>query len=177
MKKTILAIAAVMLATIPAHAETAFDGAYIGGDFTYNSTESDVPKTDNESLEGGAFVGYGMTFDKVYVGAEADVTLGGFDHHKQDVKTEAKWSVGGTAKLGYVVTPKILTYGLVGYDYADGKIDDKSKGFGGLKYGAGAETFVRENVTVRGEVTRTDWDAKGRDVTDTKASVGLSYRF
>ena len=99
------------------------------------------------------------------------------------IETENSWFVGG--RVGYLVNPDTLIYGLVGYS----EIDFKARGFleicgdgcqrdglrygwtqGGIAWGGGVETKITENITAKLEYRYQDLDRKtifaGRDVFD-----------
>lgn len=180
MKKLIIALAATVLAASAAHADSAFDGFYAGVNGSYGKV--DAGPSDDTAFSGSAFAGYGVTFDKFYFGAEADAGLSGAEIKDGGTTFEQKWNYGATARVGYVVSPKVLAYGVAGWHRAEleaknGASEDASAD--GLSFGFGAETFVKKNVTARSELTYTDWNGKdgAPDAKEIKTTVGLAVRF
>jgi outer membrane immunogenic protein len=89
---------------------------------------------------GGVFADYDFAS-----GISGDVTVGGvhtsLDHNYS-------WAVG--ARLGYLVTPSTLLYGTAGYTQAEFELNGfAARTFGGYFVGAGIETFLRRNWTLR----------------------------
>lgn len=182
MKKLLIAFAAVALSAATAHADTAFDGLYAGVSGAYGSSRIDGGDRD-KGFSGGAFAGYGTSFGKVYLGGEAGIGLSGIEHDAGGVSVEQKLNYGATARVGYVATPKVLAYGLAGWERAEVEIDDGTsvakETDDGLKFGLGAETFIKDNLAARTELTYTDW--KGRNGVpasdEIKTSVGVALHF
>ena len=183
MKKIMIAAVAVLaLGAASAHADTAFDGLYAGVEGGYGRTTLDAGGED-KAFSGGAFAGYGLTFDKIYLGAEAGVGIDGAEFSTGGVDYERKLNYGVTGKVGYVVAPKALVYGLVGYERSDMEADDGvavTKGTNdGFRFGFGSETFVRKNLTARTEVSYTDWRDQGGmpKAGEWKGTIGAAVRF
>jgi outer membrane immunogenic protein len=101
------------------------------------------------------------------------------------------WAVGG--RLGFLANPSTLIYGTAGYTQAEFETSPqsfKSPTFAGYFVGAGIETFLRENWTLKLEYRYSDfgsetineledcWD-KGSDLDPSThtARLVLSYRF
>lgn len=182
MKKAFIALAAIVLGTAAAHAETDFDGVYAGVDGGYGSTKVDNGGSDG-AFSGGAFAGYGLTFDKIYLGGEAEAGINGAENDVGGVSVKQKWNYGVTGRVGYVVTPKVLVYGLAGFEQAQVKAKGGAaevKGTNdGLKFGIGGETFVKKNISVRSEVNYIDWkgDSGLPDSTELKSTIGVAVHF
>lgn len=183
MKKLLIASAAVIaLGVASAHADSPFDGPYAGVQGGYGHVSPDVGDKDG-AFSGGAFAGYGKTFDNIYLGAEASVGFNGAEFSSGGVTYSRKLEYGVTAKAGYVLTPKYLVYGLAGYERADMEADSGgtvTKGTNdGFRFGIGAETFVTKKLTARSEVSYTDWH--GRDgmpeAGEWKGLAGIGIRF
>jgi opacity protein-like surface antigen len=115
---------------------------------------------------GGVFADYDFGS-----GISGDVSVGGvqasLDHNHS-------WAVG--ARLGYLVTPSTLLYGTAGYTQAQFELDGfGSQTFGGYFVGAGVETFLRQNWTVRLEYRYSDFgDERIVDTASTTADLDLS---
>jgi opacity protein-like surface antigen len=89
---------------------------------------------------GGVFADYDFGS-----GISGDVSVGGV-HTSLD--HDHSWAIG--ARLGYLVTPSTLLYGTAGYTQAEFELDGfGSRTFGGYFVGAGVETFLRQNWTLR----------------------------
>jgi len=176
MKKLILAsVFAVIGATAAGAAD--FGGAYVGGDLGYST--SDIGTDDAKGVTGGVKAGYGVEMDKWYIGGEIG---GGFTGIEGDLATgslEKKNYYNGAARLGYKATDKILAYGVVGLEGAEFDNGAESGRDWGFLYGVGVETFVKDNITVRGQVDYIDW--QGEDglpgEAEWRTSVGVNYHF
>lgn len=83
--------------------------------------------------------------------------------------------LAASLRLGYVVTPRVLAFGKVGY--ADTRIDFGGAGaaFEGVRYGGGVEFAVTGNTYISAEYQRSEYEAGigGRDA----GVVGVGFRF
>lgn len=98
-----------------------------------------------------------------------------------------QWTVGG--RLGYVITPGIMTYALIGYTQADvsGLATFVADNFSGVSYGGGVEFDIGRGWYGQLEYRYTDFDAKslalGSDASVTvdpdeqQVRAALLYRF
>jgi opacity protein-like surface antigen len=116
----------------------------------------------------GAFVGYGMTFGDIYLGAEVDSEFANTNWNIERDPTgriysiEKKASAGGSLRAGYVVNDAVLVYlrgGLVGTRYENeyavgGAVVDESEVMMGTRFGGGIEFAASEDVRVRLDYTR-----------------------
>lgn len=182
MKKYLLASVALALSLGVAHAgDSKFDGAYGGVSASYGSGKnSDV---DVVGFGGGAFGGYGKTFGNWYVGGELNADFSTADGSEGGVKLEKKYSYGVAARAGYLLNEKILGYGVLGWERgkfegkdAAGKVSDD---LNGIRVGLGVETFVHNNVSLRGELNYVDWKDKDGfgDGHEYRANIGVAYHF
>lgn len=182
MKKYLLASVALALSLGVAHAgDSKFDGAYGGVSTSYGSGKnSDV---DVDGFGGGAFGGYGKTFGNWYVGGELNADFSTADGSEGGVKLEKKYSYGVAARAGYLLNEKILGYGVLGWERgkfegkdAAGKVSDD---LNGIRVGLGVETFVHNNVSLRGELNYIDWKDKDGfgDGHEYRANIGVAYHF
>lgn len=178
MKKIAVALAALLLGSGAAMADSSFDGLYAGIQGGYGSASADGLGKE-QSFSGDAFVGYGATFGKYYLGVEGSAGLDGAEWPTAAGSFKHDWNWGATGRVGYVVTPKVLGYGIAGYERAEGTLDGAKVSQDGLKFGAGVETFVKKNVTARTEVTYTDWKASGAAPAgnDLRTTFGVVARF
>jgi outer membrane immunogenic protein len=89
---------------------------------------------------GGVFADYDFGS-----GISGDVSVGGID---TSLDHNYSWAVG--ARLGHLVTPSTLVYGTAGYTQAEFELDGLgSHTFGGYFVGAGVETFLHANWTLK----------------------------
>jgi outer membrane immunogenic protein len=177
MKKVLLASVFAAVSAVSSHAAD-FGGAYVGADVDYSKSSLSVE--DASGISGGLNAGYGVELGgKWYLGGEIGGGISGVEGETAKGSIEKSYSYGASARLGYKVTDGILAYGIVGleggeFEHAGAKDRDW-----GVKYGLGAEAFVRENVTVRGEVDYVDWQGdnglpgKG----EWRSSLGVAYHF
>lgn len=178
MKKYFLASVALALSMGVAHAgEAKFDGAYTGVQGSYSKL--DAGEFDLDGFSGGAFAGYGKSFGNWYVGGELSADYSKVEGSANKVDVEKKYSYGAAARLGYLVTPNVLAYGVGGVER--GRFEAKAAGdkisddVTGLRLGIGAETFVSEKVSVRTEVNYVNWEDDLGD--EWRANVGVAYHF
>ncbi|MCQ4244569.1 hypothetical protein CXK93_18370 [Stutzerimonas decontaminans] len=129
----------------------------------------------------GVFVGYGHSFDRWYVGLEAEVDTGRteWSHSREtsgeggrDFSVEKKSDYGLALRLGYSLPNGTLLYGRVGPvrarfnttwakgGNADANID-RSYDADGMRYGVGAEVPLTQQAFARLDYTRTDYDSYG----------------
>jgi Opacity protein and related surface antigens len=178
MKKYFLASVALALSLGVANAGDAkFDGAYVGGQASYSKL--DGGGIDIDGFGGGAFGGYGKTFGNWYVGGELSVDYSKVDGSSDGVKLEKKYSYGAAARAGYLVTPSVLAYGVVGVERGKFEVkaggDKASDDLNAVRVGLGAETFVKDNISIRSEVNYLNWE--GGDGKEWRANVGVAYHF
>jgi outer membrane immunogenic protein len=127
---------------------------------------------------GGVFADYDFGSN-----ISGDVSL---PHYSLSLDHNSSWAVG--ARLGYLVTPSTLLYGTAGYTQAQFDIGNLgSTTFDGYFVGAGVETFLRQNWTLKleyrfsqfGEETILDSHHISADLEPSMhtARLILSYRF
>lgn len=168
MKKLLLASVFAVVGAMNVHAAD-FGGAYVGGDIGYSKAD------ETKGVDGGLNVGYGVEMGKWYIGGE----LGGGISSADGDGIEKKYTYGGAARLGYKATDKVLAYGVLGLEGAEFDTGAGSERDWGYRYGVGVETFVKDNVTVRGQVDYVDWQGeKGLPGEgEWRTSVGVAYHF
>ncbi|MTJ80619.1 MAG: porin family protein [Telmatospirillum sp.] len=215
MRLSVLAATALFV-TLPAVAQAgSFDGFYlgaqVGGAFTsFKETQTSpvlgggVEKTDSLSangLVGGVVGGWGISFGKVYLGAEFDTTFGGrsftdtvtdpVNPSRYKLKTGTEW--GFSARPGYAINDHALVYGLFGFEQAplkatstaSGTVFDKTETV--FRLGAGTELAVAGPITVRIDYLHTFLDkvsvydqfgdGQTFDPSEDKIKVGVVYHF
>jgi opacity protein-like surface antigen len=176
MKKYLLAAVFAAMGAVGAHAAD-FGGAYVGGDVDYSRAD------DAKGFGGGLNAGYGVELGKWYIGGEVDGGIGKVDGDNAYGDVKKKNYYGAVGRFGYKATDTVLAYGLVGLEggkfeaaTASGKVSDNDWGY---RLGVGVETFVKDNVTLRGEVNYVDWQGEnglpGGD--EWRTSVGVGYHF
>ncbi|AKJ95355.1 membrane protein [Thioalkalivibrio versutus] len=187
-----------------AHA-SGFDGGYVGGQIGGASYDADVDLDGVASLSGlsatgfsaGFFGGYGVaSASGVYTGFELDVIGENADaaariEGEGTASVEARHSIGGSLRVGGLVSDNVLLYGSLGYQHTEfrGRIrgagvnnvsdtDDAS----GPRVGAGVEIQGDSGWFMRGEVTYTAYSSESYgdlevDLGATRVNLGLGYRF
>lgn len=175
------AIISALIATAyasPLLAKDTFTGPYIGieagyellkdkAHFTSPALGIDDRQKDNLSgFNGGAFAGYGQTFNQFYLGAELNIDGSGINSKKTtngETDTQ-KHEYGGGADVhaGFLPTTSTLVYGILGGAYGKFNFSAVDPGLGvsassnkwlaGMRAGLGAETILTPNT-----IARMDW--------------------
>lgn len=196
--------ALTVVATAPAMARSPFDGAYVGAFAGYSDGDVDTTVgsiADDTGIDGftfGGYTGYGKTFDKLYIGGEAEIGYTDLDGSgtvgSLSASYETDWSYGLSARAGYLVTPTVLAYGRVGYQWTEFEGTATSaatavnfdRTFDGWRLGGGVEVAITDNLLSRVEYTYTDYDTYdltagasvgGLEPSDHAVRIGLGYRF
>jgi opacity protein-like surface antigen len=154
----------------------------------------------NEGFQGGAFLGYGLTLNHIYLGLEFDGE-GGDQTWKHDgtggtrvYSVRKRGSYEAAARLGYELDNQALVYGRFGVvtsrfetSYTQGATTTvKDEQQRGLRYGAGTDFPITGNFFGRMEYTYTsyaDYDmptATGADNFANSESLmrfGIGFRF
>lgn len=135
----------------PAAWQGFYAGVHLGGGF--GSTGA----VDTSGFVGGLQGGYNFQFDRVVVGAEADLTLSDVGNSGFTEKARHDWLATLRGRAGYTFG-NILAYGTLGFAFADssyrnvfGVTDDTSSGW---TIGGGAEMLFTPNIAVRAEYLR-----------------------
>ena len=187
MTKNSLIFAATLFASISiagvAFAQnSAFEGAYVGGQVGYSSITDEVKVAGITVIDetadgfgGGGFVGFGGTNGSLYGAVQAEV---GYDG--------AQWSISGSSgttsatldvdaeitygvdfRIGGVIADKYLIYGRAGWVRTNFKVSgtvttatatgsaSTDLDLDGLRFGGGLEWMPADNIGVRGEYTYT----------------------
>lgn len=168
MRIFIFASAALAVAA-PAFAQDAapFTGARLGATVGYDKTHG----SDGVSY-GGAF-GYDRAVTpNITLGAEATLE----DSTTKYAGVHASRDAAISARIGYVLTPRILGFAKVGYDSTRIEIDGAGHtNLEGVRFGGGFEYAVTPKTYVSAEYRRTEYEDHfgGRDA----GVVGIGYRF
>lgn len=151
-----------------------WSGFYIGGEGDWNAGHFN--RTGNTyAFGGGAFTGYNWQQGQIVYGIEGD--LGYADSETSRNGLTAKNGVNGSVRgrLGYDFNPFML-YGTAGLAIGQNKLEDatssESKTAVGYTVGAGAETFITNNITARLEYRYTDYGKKNFDLDSGRFSRG-----
>ncbi|MET0365399.1 MAG: porin family protein [Sphingobium sp.] len=175
MKTAIFAAFAAASIVTPALAQsdldeaTAFTGPRIGVTTGYDKVQ------DHDGVTYGVAAGYDLP---VGTKLRAGVEVGLADSTAKTDTVKASRDLSASARLGYIVTPKIMPYAKVGY--TSSRFEDRTgsgagAGFEGVRYGAGVEVAPTPRTYISAEYQRTEYEANigGRDA----AMVGVGLRF
>lgn len=193
MRTAVLAAAAAAAAfATPAMAEP-FAGPYVGvevGLDNYEAQATDLfvagDKFDGLSgngLVGGVYAGYDMPLGtNLFAGVEANASLSGakitYDDTVDSLRVKAKESFGASARLGAMLNDNTAVYGRAGW--VNTKFKATANGVSernredALALGAGVETRVGSNTSLRLEYTHADYDDF---VKNNQIRAGLGVRF
>lgn len=167
----------------PANFQGAYVGAHLGGGSGSGS------RANTSGMVGGLQGGYNAQSGQIVVGGEADLSASGYSH--RGLGQSYKQGVTGTARARVgAVFDRVLVYGTGGLalqnnTYKDA-ITDTSKSHAGTVFGAGAEVMMSQNVTVRGEYLRYDFNRQGYNTALGQVKIspdmnvfrgGLNYKF
>lgn len=169
MKTAILAAIAAATIAVPAFAQDAapFTGPRAGVTMGYDKVQG------SDGFSYGVSTGYDLavtpriTFGPEVSLGESTAKFGG---------VEASRDLAASVRLGYVVTPRILAFGKVGY--ANSRFEPAAGGhetLEGVRYGGGLEYSVTPRTYLSAEYQRTEYEAGfgGRDA----GVVGVGFRF
>lgn len=182
------AAAVLMLGSVAAHAGPAnqsFDGFYVGGDIggTVSSTKvNSSDKIAGDGVLGGLFAGYGLTYNSLYFGAEANGSLSSLKSTLAGTDLTRKYGFGIAGRAGYVFNPTTMAYGVVGWERGRFEVKDAvskdSAWLDGLRLGIGLEHKLTQNISLRGEFDYIKWQEKdGIRPNEYTLKAGVSYRF
>ncbi|PJG48667.1 hypothetical protein CAF53_10785 [Sphingobium sp. LB126] len=170
MKTVIFAALAAAAVSAPAFAQDAapFTGPRAGVTLGYDKVGGE------DGFAYGVSTGYDLALaPRITFGPEvslSDTTVGAGG-------TEISRDLAASVRLGYVVTPRVLAFGKVGY--ANTRIEASNSNFGfsieGVRYGGGVEFAVTGNTYISAEYQRTEYEDNfgGRDA----GVVGIGFRF
>lgn len=213
MSKTTM-IAAILLAAAatPALAQEvsgsdSVGGFYAGAEVGYGKPKHKLdltPKTggpvsgsaDKTGFEYGGFMGYGAVFgESLYVGGEASLGAGGGRASRTlsgtKVTIDPGLRYGVAARAGLTFDGGGLLYGKVGLERRKFEVStlgaQKKLNAKGLVYGIGYEQALNDNIGLRGEISRVNYDDKSVtfstgdkvkfDSKETRLTLGAIVRF
>ncbi|WP_176592580.1 outer membrane beta-barrel protein [Sphingobium sp. EM0848] len=169
MKTAIFAAIAAAVISVPAIAQDAapFTGPRVGVTMGYDKVQG------SDGFSYGVSTGYDLavlprvTFGPEVSLSESTAEFGGVD---------ASRDLAASVRLGYVVTPKVLAFGKVGY--ANSRFEPVGAGhynLEGVRFGGGLEYSVTPRTYISAEYQRTEYEAGfgGRDA----GVVGIGFRF
>lgn len=213
MSKTTM-IAAILLAAAatPALAQEgsgsdSVGGFYAGAEVGYGKPKHKLdltPKTggpvsgsaDKTGFEYGGFMGYGAVFgESLYIGGEASLGAGGGKASRTlsgtKVTIDPGLRYGVAARAGLTFDGGGLLYGKVGLERRKFEVStlgaQKKLNAKGLVYGIGYEQALNDNIGLRGEISRVNYDDKSVtfstgdkvkfDSKETRLTLGAIVRF
>jgi outer membrane immunogenic protein len=172
----------------PAPAINNWAGFYIGGAGTWQAGHFNR-MGDGYAWGGQAFTGYNWQNGQIVYGVEGDLGYSGADVSHNGLTASNKLNGSVRGRIGYDFNPFML-YGTAGLAVGNNKLSDatssESKTAIGYTVGAGAETFITNNVTARIEYRYTDYGHKdfnldsgsfsrGYDENSVKVGIGVKF--
>jgi outer membrane immunogenic protein len=181
-KRAAFALAALLplaLADLPTRASAnplapIWTGVYIGAQGGVNWADLDAGAASSLSstaFSGGGHIGYNLEFGSIVLGVEADAN---FDNSSFTFAApsgtgayDVDWNGSLRARAGYSFGPALF-YATAGYAWSNASLLETSAAgasysathhFDGVVYGAGVESFVLPNLSLRLEALRYDYGA------------------
>jgi outer membrane immunogenic protein len=177
------------LSAAPALADSRFDGPYVGAAAGYSWAKPDsvatIPAVGREAVDkrvdgfsGVGFVGFGRTFDALYLGVEGEI---GFTDAEATNRVgtnpygfETGLTYGLSLRAGVLATPDTLIYGRVGWQRTELDIKsqlnnvvtiggfipriNQSQDLDGWRLGGGVERAIDDNLLARVEYNYTNYE-------------------
>lgn len=168
MKTVIFAALAAACVSAPAFAQDAapFTGPRAGVTMGYDKLDGE------DGFAYGVTAGYDLALaPKITAGVE--VSLG--DTTVDGGSTDISRDIAASLRAGYVLTPRVLAFGKVGYASTRFEVDGTGAALEGVRYGGGLEFAATPNTYISAEYQRTEYEQNigGRDA----AMVGVGFRF
>ncbi len=164
-----------------------WSGPWVGATLGYSMQATDIATGAGDLSLATHDVTYGVAagWDHQFAGTNMLIGIGGnFDFSRADsvvASWDRQWSLYGRG--GFLLTPSVLAYGLVGYTQLDGSFQvpqfaDKR----GLTLGAGMEALFKDGWFARAEGRWVDLGGDsmpgvGIDTNQYAAMVTIGYRF
>lgn len=175
-------VAGISMAGVASAQNSAFEGAYVGGQIGYSSITDEfkvagvtVIDETADGFGGGGFVGFGGTNGILYGAVQAEL---GYDGAQWSISgssgttsatldVDAELTYGVDFRIGGVVADKYLIYGRAGWVRTNFKLSgtvttstatgtaSTDLDLDGLRLGGGVEWMPTDNIGVRGEYTYT----------------------
>lgn len=170
IKFALIAAASVFaVASTPAVAQN-FSGPFVGVEFGLDSFEAKTPEVNGISgngVVGGVFAGYDVSFGNLFAGVEGEVSLSdariSYDDGFDALQARAKESFGASARLGAKINDSTGLYARAGW--VNTKLKARENGAllfsdsnDGLVLGAGVETGLANNTSLRVEYNYADYN-------------------
>jgi len=161
------------LGAVPAAAQPAFQGFYLGGYGAYSLYDADVTITglgsadfDADGFGFGGFFGFGLRNQALYGGLEAEFGHDGAEEGSlfgTTVSLEARLSYGIAFRAGWVIEERYLPYLRIGWQRTDFEasapgVGSQSEDLNALRVGVGLEALVTDRFSVRGEYAYTAYE-------------------
>lgn len=142
-----------------------WSGAYVGGTATWQKGKFNGQGSERgHALGGGLYGGYNMQNGQMVYGAEADLNYSGVDNNANGFTAKQGTNGSIRGRVGVDLNP-VMVYGTAGIAASGVKVttnggakDDAT--LLGWTAGAGAETFVTDNITARVEYRYSDYGKK-----------------
>lgn len=202
MKKIALALVASVAVTGVAHAEP-FQGPYVGaavvrdayevkGDLDIADVEVEADGLSANGVGGSVYAGYDHSFGSLFAGVEGNATLTSASatlsvDDEFDARVRARESFGLSGRVGAKVADSTGIYARLGWQttkfkasLAEGTTKLSGKDWqDAFVYGAGLETALSPNTSVRVEYTIEDYGSAGLGVDglhvdNNKLALGVS---
>lgn len=196
MKKLVCAVFAVAVLSSPAFAAP-FTGGYIGAEIGYDHYEvkaedvfgggESIDGLSGNGLVGGVFAGYDLPLgSNAFGGVEASLNTSGAKITASDgidtLTVKAKESYGISGRVGMMLNDSTGIYGRFGWENTKFKAsvggDSESETEDGWRYGAGVETRVGSNASLRIEYNIVDYgNTLDTDAKNYQVRGGIAFRF
>ncbi|MGC4251194.1 MAG: porin family protein [Sphingobium sp.] len=168
MKTAILAAIAAASVAVPAFAQDAapFTGPRAGVILGYDNIQG------SDGFTYGASTGYDIAVTpRITVGPEVSFS----DSTTKDAGVHASRDLAASLRLGYVVNPKLLAFGKVGYANTRFEFAGAHQSLEGVRFGGGLEYAVTPRTYISAEYQRSEYEDNfgGRDA----GLVGIGFRF
>jgi outer membrane immunogenic protein len=185
MKKIFaLALAAATMTAAPAMAQD-FTGPRVEARVGMDSAKLNANAASASGLTYGGAIGYDIAVSpNVRLGATAALDSSTSDTQFAGLlRADAKRDIELGARLGYVVSPSTLVYGMAAYtnqrigyslDTKTGNVGIGHQTAEGYRVGGGVELAVTKHTFVKGEYRYSDY---GSDVRSNQGLVGVGFRF
>lgn len=162
-----------------AQAQTPLAGAYGGVQGGYDIFKDQWGAGKWKGIEGGVFMGYNaQVAEQMIVGVEANLNVTDAKNSTIDIKTKNDYGI--SARAGFLATENVLVYARGGYQRALIGTTGLSHHFDGWTLGAGIETAVADNISVRAEYIYAGYKANaafGANPSQQNMNVGVAFHF
>lgn len=172
MKKFVVACVVSAVAFASPAVAAPLQGAYAGiGASLDNFQGSGALEGIGTNGVGGTLVaGYDLPLGQVFAGVEGNLDLNTADA----LGIDAKWGWGLSTRIGTMLSESTAVYGRVGYQRNKANTLESSHWFDGARFGAGVETVLSGNSSLRVEFNHVNYE---KDLINNQAVVGVVFRF